>query len=295
MRFKDYYDVLGVKPDASVDDIKSAYRKLARKYHPDVSKEKNAEDRFKDINEAFEALKDPERRAAFDQLRAGGYRPGDEVRQQGPFGGGYEFDMGGDGSGQYSDFFESLFGRMRGGPRRSSVSGGEVRASIEIDLEAAYRGGKQRLTVQGARGVRTLEVKIPAGIQSGKTIRLAGQGNLGTDGEPGDLLLEVKIRPHATFALDGKNISVTLVLAPWEAALGAKVLVPTLAGEVELSIPAGSQSGRKMRLKGRGMPGKENGDQLVTLLVQTPPALNDADRAAYEALRAQFPSFKPRG
>lgn len=299
MRFKDYYDVLGVKPDASNDEIKSAYRKLARKFHPDVSKEKNAEDRFKDINEAFEALKDPERRAAFDQLRAGGYRPGDEVRPHGPFGaggGGFEFDMGGDGGGQFSDFFESLFGRMRGGPRRSAgASMGEVRASIEIDLESAYRGGKQRISVQGARGVRTLEVKIPAGIQSGKTIRLAGQGNMGADGEPGDLLLEVKIRPHPVFALDGKDVTVTVALAPWEAALGAKVAVPTLAGEVELSIPAGSQSGRKMRLKGRGMPGKEAGDQFVVLQIQAPIPVTDADRAAYEALRTQFSGFKPRG
>lgn len=295
MRFKDYYDVLGVKPDASADEIKSAYRKLARKFHPDVSKEKNAEERFKDINEAFEALREPERRAAYDQARAGGFRAGDEFR---PGGGGFEFDMGDLGGGsQFSDFFESLFGRARaGGPRRGARENpADTRAELEIDLETAYAGGKQRVSLQSPRGLRTLEVKIPKGIQSGKTIRLSGQGHIGVDGTPGDLLLQVRIRPHARFAVEGNDVTVHLPLSPWEAALGARVSVPTLGGAVEMAIPAGSQSGRKLRLKGRGMPsGSSVGDQYVVLQIHTPEALSDADRAAYEALRRHYASYDPR-
>ncbi|MFO1496112.1 MAG: DnaJ C-terminal domain-containing protein [Lysobacterales bacterium] len=295
MRFKDYYDVLGVKPDASADEIKSAYRKLARKFHPDVSKEKNAEERFKDINEAFEALREPERRAAYDQARAGGFRAGDEFR---PGGGGFEFDMGDlGGGGQFSDFFESLFGRARaGGPRRGARENpADTRAELEIDLETAYAGGKQRVSLQSPRGLRTLEVKIPKGIQSGKTIRLSGQGHIGADGTPGDLLLQVRIRPHPRFAVEGNDVTVQLPLSPWEAALGARVSVPTLGGAVEMAIPAGSQSGRKLRLKGRGMPsGSGVGDQYVVLQIHTPEAISDADRAAYETLRRHYAGYDPR-
>lgn len=298
MRFKDYYEVLGVKPDASAEDIKSAYRKLARKFHPDVSKEKNAEERFKDINEAFEALKEPDRRAAYDQARAGGFRAGDEFRPSGGFSG---FDFGDSGNGQFSDFFESLFGRMRGGPgaghggRRARAEGaGEVRAELEVDLATAYAGGKQRFSLQGPRGTRTLEVKIPKGIQTGQSIRLSGQGHVGPDGTPGDLLLQIKLRGDERFAVDGRDITVNVPIAPWEAALGARVPIPTLGGEVEMAIPAGSQSGRRLRLKGRGLPGDPAGDQFVVLQVHVPPAHSDADRAAFEALRKHYGDFNPR-
>lgn len=296
MRFHDYYETLGVKPDASAEEIKQAYRKLARKFHPDVSKEPKAEERFKEINEAYEALREPERRREYDRARAGGFRAGDEFRP-GPGGGGFEYDFG-DGSSQFSDFFESLFGRMRGGPRRGA--GGregpaETRAEFEIDLETAYAGGKQRVTVQAGRNTRTLEVKVPKGIASGQSIRLAGQGPLGPDGEPGDLLLTIRIRPHARFRLDGRDVSVELPIAPWEAALGGRVAVPTLGGEVDMAIPAGSQSGRKLRLKGRGLgSASAQGDQYVILQVHTPAADDARSRAAYEAFQAAFPGYDPR-
>jgi curved DNA-binding protein len=296
MRFKDYYEVLGVKPDATADEIKSVYRKLARKFHPDVSKEKNAEERFKDINEAFEALKEPERRAAYDQARAGGFRAGDEFR---PSGGPAGFDFGDAGNGQFSDFFESLFGRARaahgGGGRRARPEGsGEVRAELEVDLATAYAGGKQRFSLQGPRGTRTLEVKIPRGIQTGQSIRLSGQGHVGPDGTPGDLLLQIKLRKDERFAVDGRDVTVNLPIAPWEAALGARVPIPTLGGDVEMAIPAGSQSGRRLRLKGRGLPGEPAGDQFVVLQVHVPAASTDADRAAFEALRSHYSDFNPR-
>ena len=298
MRFKDYYEVLGVKPDASADEIKSVYRKLARKFHPDVSKEKNAEERFKDINEAFEALKEPERRAAYDQARASGFRDGDEFR---PSGGHPGFDFGDAGNGPFSDFFESLFGRMRGGPgaaggaRRARAEGaGEVRAELEVDLATAFSGGKQRFSLQGPRGTRTLEVKIPKGIQSGQTIRLSGQGHVGPDGTPGDLLLQIKLRKDERFAVEGRDVTVNVPISPWEAALGARVPIPTLGGDVEMAIPAGSQSGRRLRLKGRGLPGEPAGDQFVVLQIHAPAAVTDADRAAYQALQGHYTEFNPR-
>lgn len=303
MRFKDYYDVLGVKPDASAEDIRSAYRKLARKFHPDVSKEKNAEERFKDINEAYEALREPDRRSAYDQARAGGFRAGDDFRP-GPGGGGFEFDMGdAGGNGQFSDFFESLFGRMRSGAgagggssrRHAREGSGDTKAELEVDLETAFTGGKQRFSLQSARGTRTLEVKIPQGIQSGQSIRLSGQGHIGPEGTPGDLLLQVRIRPHPRFAVEGRDITVQLPIAPWEAALGARVSVPTLGGSVDMAIPAGSQSGRRLRLKGRGLQSAgTTGDQFVVLQIHMPEARSDEDRAAYEQLRQHFEGFAPR-
>ena len=292
MQFKDYYDVLGVAPEASEAELKTAYRKLARKYHQDVSKEAGAEDKFKAVNEAWEALKDPQRRRAYDQLRARGYRPGEEFQPPPNFGEGFDFHFNGDeGPGGFSDFFESLFARQggrggRAGPRR----GQDLQATVEIDLETAYAGGKQRLNL----GERVLEVKIPAGILPGQTIRLAGQGRSGSQGGPaGDLLLEIALRPHAHFSLDGRDVHSVLPIAPWEAALGATVAVPTLAGAVELRIPAGSDSGRRLRLKGRGMPGKSAGDQYVELQVRVPPATTDAQRELYRRMAEAF-NFDPR-
>ncbi len=302
MEFKDYYDILGVKPSASEAEIKTAYRKLARKYHPDKNKEAGAEEKFKAINEANEVLGDKEKRAAYDQLRASGYRGGDQFRPppdwaQQHGGGGFHFrDMGDEDVGGFSDFFESLFGRGAGGrAQRGPARGRDVRAGVTIDLHTAYTGGKQRLTLRDAHGDRMLEVNIPAGILPGRVIRLAGQGEPGMQGGPsGDLLLEVQVRDDSRFKLEGRDVQVEVPIAPWEAALGAKVPVPTLGGNVELRIPAGSRSGRKLRLKGRGMPGRTPGDQIVTLTIQTPRADDDKSRAAYESFEKAFKDFDPR-
>jgi curved DNA-binding protein len=298
MQFKDYYETLGVKPDATNAEIKRAYRKLARKYHPDVSKETGAEDKIKAVNEAYEALKDEDRRREYDQLRVGGYRAGDEFRPppnwQGHPGGG----DGGVHETDFSDFFESVFGRGGGarahthaGPRRGS----DLQARIQIDLQSAFTGGRERITLRDpVQGERTLEVKIPAGIEPGRQIRLSGQGNPGVRGGPaGDLLLEVGVREDSHFKLDSRNIVSVLPIAPWEAALGATVTVPTLAGEVELRVPAGSDSGRKLRLRGRGWPGKEPGDQIVELQIRTPKAETDEQEQLYQRMAEAF-DFNPR-
>jgi curved DNA-binding protein len=299
VEFKDYYDILGVKPDASEADIKTAYRKLARKYHPDKNKEAGAEEKFKAINEANEVLRDVEKRRAYDQLRAGGYRSGEQFRPPPNWGQGQGFDFGDAGEGDFSDFFESLFGRGGGGARQGAPRprrGRDVQAHVEIDLQTAFDGGRTRLSLDDGSGKeRVLEVKIPAGIQPGKIIRLSGQGQPGAAGGPnGDLLLEVGIRDDARFKLDGHNVLHVLPVSPWEAALGATVPVPTLAGTVDLRIPAGSQSGRKLRLKGRGLPGSTPGDQLVEISIRAPQAENEAQREAYEALRTQFAHYDPR-
>jgi curved DNA-binding protein len=294
VEFKDYYDILGVKPDASEAEIKAAFRKLARQYHPDKNKDAGAEEKFKAINEANEVLRDKEKRRAYDQVRAGGYRGGEQFRPPPGFGQGFDFGDAGDGD--FSDFFESLFGRggHRGQPR--ARRGRDVQAQVQIDLQTAFDGGRTRVALHDGQGnERVLEVKIPAGIQPGQVIRLSGQGHAGAAGGPsGDLLLEVAIRDDARFKLDGRNVLHVLPIAPWEAALGATVPVPTLGGAVDLRIPAGSQSGRKLRLKGRGMPGPQPGDQLVELSIRTPPVEDDKQRKAYEALQKQFADFDPR-
>jgi curved DNA-binding protein len=283
MEFKDYYEVLGVPSQADADTIKRAYRKLARKYHPDVSKEAGAEDRFKAVNEAYEALRDPNRRSAYDRLRASGFRPGDQFRPPPDFGNGFDFgDVGSEGG--FSDFFESLFGqgRRRAGPRR----GHDRSAAVEIDMETAFTGGSQRLSLPEGK---TLEVRIPAGILPGQQIRLSGQGMPGSSGaRAGDLLLEIRYRPHAQFEVEGRDVIHRLKLPPWVAALGGEVAVPTLGGSVSLRIPEGSSSGRRMRLRGRGMPGNPAGDQYVVLEVEAPKASSEKQRSAYEALRDAF-------
>ncbi|QWP75167.1 DnaJ domain-containing protein [Lysobacter sp. K5869] len=291
MQFKDYYDTLGVEPSAGEAEIKTAYRRLARKYHPDVSKEAGAEEKFKAVNEAYEALRDPQKRAAYDQLRARGYRPGDEVQPPpGGFGGGQggvdfeEIFAGGGAGGGFSDFFETLFGRGRAAPgaggfgQRGAPPRGDTRAKLAVSLETVYQGGQVRISVNH----KTLDVRVPKGIRPGQLIRLAGQG------AHGDLLLEIEYAAHPQFEVDGRNVIHVLELAPWEAALGAGVSVPTLGGPVELKIPANSEAGRKLRLRGRGLPGTPAGDQIVELEVLAPRADNDAQREAYEGLRAAF-------
>ena len=289
MQFKDYYDILGVEAGAGEAEIKTAYRRLARKYHPDVSKEAGAEERFKAFNEAYEVLRDKEKRAAYDQLKAQGYRPGEEFRPPPDFGqggfGGFQFDPE-FGGGGFSDFFEQLFGggRAHPGARARPQPPGDTRAKLAIPLELAYSGGRQRLGVDG----RTLEVNIPAGIAPGKVIRLAGQGQRG-----GALLLEIDYLPNAQFEVDGRNVLHTLPVAPWQAALGATLSVPTLGGAVELRVPAGSDTGRKLRLRGRGLPGAPPGDQIVEIEVRAPKAENDVQKALYRQMEEAF-DFDPR-
>ncbi|QSX77394.1 DnaJ C-terminal domain-containing protein [Agrilutibacter solisilvae] len=291
MEFKDYYDILGVEAGAGDAEIKSAYRRLARKYHPDVSKEAGAEDKFKAVNEAYEALRDPQKRAAYDQLRARGYRPGDDVQPPpGGFGGGYgspgfeEIFAGGGAGGGFSDFFEQLFGRGRGGGGPGAGIGGaprgDTRAKLAVSLESVYAGSAARISV----GNRTLDVRIPKGVRPGQVIRLAGQGT----GGRGDLLLEIEYAAHPQFEVDGRNVIYVLPVAPWEAALGGTVSVPTLGGPVELKIPPASESGRKLRLRGRGLPGASPGDQIVELEILAPLPHSTEQKAAYEAMRDAF-------
>jgi curved DNA-binding protein len=303
MEYKDYYQTLGVPRDAPQDAIKRAYRKLARKYHPDVSKEPDAEARFKDVNEANEVLKDPEKRAAYDAL-GNNWRQGQDFRPP-PGGGHQEFHFGADDAAEFSDFFESLFKRNFNSrpsePRRRRGQDQTVR--IAIDLDEAYRGITRQIRLDipefGANGhptakSRTINVRIPPGVTQGRQIRLSGQGGSGVHGgTAGDLYLEVEINPHPHFTPDGKDIHLRLPIAPWEAALGATVQVPTLGGAVNLKIPPGSQGGRRMRLKGRGLPGEPAGDEILILEIVAPPANTEEARRAYQHM-AEVLHFNPR-
>jgi curved DNA-binding protein len=303
MQFKDYYDTLGVKRGASAEEIKRAYRRLARKYHPDVSKEKNAEAKFKDVQEAYEVLKDTEKRATYDRLGRD-YRPGQQFRPppdfEAHFGrpGGQGFsDLNG-----FSDFFSSLFGGGLNGGSRFEGSGGfgggpggfgsagpsEVEAGVlEVTVEEAFSGTKRRVSIQEAGRPRQVDVQVPPGIGDGQALRIAGGAQ-----RPA-LLFRIKVLGHPLYSLTGKDVQVELPLAPWEAALGAKVAVPTLGGTVELTIPAGAQSGRKLRLRGRGLPGSPAGDQFVVLKIVTPAAESAQAREAYERMKRDF-KFDPR-
>lgn len=311
MEFKDYYQILGIDRDATQDEIKRAYRKLARKYHPDVSKEPQAEERFKEVGEAYEVLKDPEKRAAYDQLGAN-WKAGQDFRPPPDWDQGFEFHGGGFTSAdaeQFSDFFESLFGRGGfargyGGTRREYHARGEdTYAKVLIDLEDAYHGATRTLSLKhtelGPDGrpqvkTRALNVRIPKGVRQGQHIRLAGQGGAGLGkGAAGDLYLEVEFRPHRFYKVEGKDVYLTLPVAPWEAALGATVKVPTPAGVVDVKIPPNSSGGRKLRLKGRGIPAREPGDFYVVMQIALPKAETDAARQAYREFERAL-AFNPR-
>lgn len=305
MEYKDYYKALGVGRDASADEIKRAYRRLARKYHPDVSKERNAEEKFKEVQEAYEVLHDPKKRAAYDQLGSQ-WRAGEQFRPPPDWGQRFEFSFGGGEAGDFSDFFASLFGGrgpFGAGAQRFRRRGEDRRARLEIDLEDAFHGAVRTIRMQQpamtaggalAAAEREIRVTIPAGVTEGQQIRLRGQGEPGDRrGEAGDLYLEIAIRPHPVFRLEGRTILLTLPVAPWEAALGAEVEVPTLGGPVQMKIPPGARGGQRLRLKGRGLPGKPPGDELVALEIVAPPANSTSARALYEQMRRQL-DFDPR-
>ena len=309
MEYKDYYQILGVGRDATQDQIKQAYRKLARKYHPDVSKEKDAEARFKDAGEAYEVLKDPEKRAAYDKFGAN-WRNGDHFEPPPNWDAGFEFRgagyTGADASG-FSDFFESLFGRDQGNGRRTHtlrMKGEDQHAKIVIPLAEAYHGARQTITLTRpmvdpsghvATSPHRLHVAIPKGIIEGQRIRLEGQGLPGYGGSPaGDLYLEIVFQQDPLFHAEKRDIHLTLPVAPWEAALGASLTVPTLGGDVQVKIPPGSQAGKKLRLKGKGLcAGANCGDQIVTLQIVMPEAKTEEQRQVYRAMAEKMP-FNPR-
>jgi len=305
---------MGVARDATQDEIKRAYRKLARKYHPDVSDQSDAEERFKELGEANEVLKDPEKRAAYDQLGAN-WKEGQDFRPPPGWDEGYEFSGdaaggGGPGNEQFSDFFESLFrqsqgqaGGGHGGHQEFHMHGEDRRARISVDLHDSYTGATRSITLHAPELTndgrvmtrdRTLNVKIPKGIHDGQQIRLAGQGAPGIGkGKTGDLFLEVELRTDSHYRVENTDVYLDLPVAPWEAALGASVTVPLPSGNVNLKIPAGSNQGSKLRLKGKGIPAKQPGDLYVVLDVTLPPADSDESKALYEKMSKEM-AFDPR-
>jgi curved DNA-binding protein len=329
MEYRDYYQIMGVARTATADEIKKAYRRLARKFHPDVSKEKDAEKKFKEVQEAYDVLKDPEKRAAYDQLGSD-YKSGQQFRPPPDWGSGFEF-RGGPRQGRaharggasqeefeeaegFSDFFSSLFG-ARGGFSGGAGAGGnpfggagaraarDHHARVDIDLEEAYAGTTRTLELKrpdlkpdGSLDLKThtVRVTIPAGVTDGQLIRLAGQGEQSTNGgKPGDLYLEVHMKPNQLYQLEGRDVTLTLPITPWESALGATVTVPTLGGGVEMRIPPNSQSGQKMRLRGRGLPGQTPGDQYIQLKIVVPPADTPEAKAVFEEMKQKL-NFNPR-
>ncbi len=308
MEYKDYYKIMGLARDASQDGIKRAYRKLARKYHPDVSKDPTGEEKFKEIGEAYEVLKDPEKRAAYDRLGTR-WQAGQEFHPPPGWDQGFEFHRGGFGPGvgttDFSDFFEALFGRGFGASPTGVPAGSEdSHAKVLIDLEDAYHGATRaialRSTTIDSHGrpqtrERALKVKIPKGIRPGQHIRLAGQGTSGAvRGGAGDLYLEVELKPHPLYRVgSGGDVYLDLPVAPWEAALGASVKTPTPSGAVELKIPPGSASGQKLRLRGRGIPGSPPGDLYAVLQIALPPADTHAAKEIYQKMAREL-AFNPR-
>ena len=304
MKYKDYYAVMGVPRTATEAEIKTAHRKLARKFHPDLNKEADAEARFKEVGEAYQVLKDPEKRAAFDALGTG-YKDGDEIRPRPDARGGFEYEGGADAQ-DVDDFFADLFGareRYASRSRAPEWPGEDLHAKISISLEDTYNGAQRTVTLQMpvvddqgrvSYQTRTLDVAIPKGILDGQRLRLAGQGGEGTGNAPhGDLYLEVELDTHKRYRVDGRDVTTDLPLAPWEAALGAEATVPTPSGHVTVTVPAGSSAGRRLRLKGRGIPGNPAGDFYVMLGIVLPPADTDVKKAAYVTMRDAF-DFNPR-
>ncbi|MFP3977573.1 DnaJ C-terminal domain-containing protein [Marinobacter sp. KMM 10035] len=312
MDFKDYYAVLGVSESASPEEIKKSYRKLARKYHPDVSKEDNADEKFKDLGEAYEVLKDPEKRAEYDQLRKygaqpdGSFQPPPGWQSASGFGGGGYTDAD---SRQFSDFFEQMFGGGSGpgagGFRQSMrMRGEDVHARLALFLEEVFNGTEKQVSFavheadEHGRVIarqKTLKVKIPAGMREGQHLRLKGQGSPGSGGAaPGDLLIEIELAPHPLFSVEGRDVVVTVPVAPWEAALGATITVPTVGSKVNVKVPKGTSSGRKLRLKGKGLPGKHPGDQIVVLQIAIPEQHSAEAEKLYEQLAEAEKAFNPR-
>jgi curved DNA-binding protein len=306
MEFKDYYATLGVEKTATADDIKKAYRRLARKYHPDVSKEPNAAERMSAINEANTVLSDPEKRAAYDAL--GRRPPGQDFRPPPDWDAGFEFSGGDHGAAEdeFSDFFANLFGRAaraRRGADATSMRGGDHHAKVMIDLADAYHGATRAVTLRSARldpqghvvtEERTLDVKIPRGVRSGQHIRLRGQGAPGYGGGvAGDLYLEIEFQPDDRYAVDGRDVTQRVPVAPWEAALGASIEVVTPSGPVEVTVPVNSRNGRRLRLRGRGIPGDPPGDLYLELDLVLPPANTEAARELYRAMEREM-KFNPR-
>jgi len=306
--YQDYYEALEVSRDASQDEIRQAYRRLARRYHPDINKEPGAEDRFKQISEAYEVLRDPEKRERYDRLGSN-WRAGQDVSGAGGFGEGFgngngfenvRVEFGGGDLGDFSDFFESFFGRRR---RRTadgmgfdsfSMRGGDHEAVLDLALEEAARGGKRWLSLGDGRSV---EVDIPRGVLDGERIRVAGQGGAGVGGgQAGDLFLRIRLRPHRRFRIEGRDLYVDLPVSPWEAALGAEVPVPTLDGTARVKVPSGSSSGRRLRLRGQGMPGSRGapaGDLYAVVTIRVPQKLTKKERELFERL-ASVSKFDPR-
>ncbi len=311
MEYKDYYDILGVTREATQEEIKRAYRKLARKYHPDVSKETDADNRFQELGEAYEVLQDPEKRAAYDKFGSN-WQNGQDFEPPPNWDAGFEFSGAGY-TGQtadsgHSDFFEELFGRRQYGGRSGHTTfrmkGEDQHAKIVINLRDAYNGSKQTITLSKAAvdeqgrvttKPHSLHVTIPRGITEGQRIRLEGQGMPGMGGAPaGDLFLEIAFAQDPLFHADKRDIYLTLPVTPWEAALGATITVPTLGGNVQLKIPAGSQGGKKMRLKGRGLStASKNGDQYVVLRIVLPEPKTDEQKKLYKEMAASMP-INPR-
>ncbi len=300
-----YYDLMGVAETATADEIKRAYRKLARKYHPDVSKEADATERFKQLGEAYEVLKDPAKRTTYDDVRKNPQpRPGQFRRAQGA--GGFNADMGPDmdGGPDFSDFYRRIFDHEMNAEeppfgftgRRSNPRGADVHARLALTLEEAFAGTEQSVALRNAQdgSTKTLKVRIPAGVTQQQEIRLKGQGGPGAP--PGNLYIQIEIAPHPLFILDGHDILLKVALTPWEAALGHRIRVPTLGGHVEVNVPAGQKSAARMRLKGRGLPAQANsslGDQYLIFRIEVPPPQNDKERDLYAEL-AKLPHSSVR-
>jgi curved DNA-binding protein len=306
MQFKDYYQILGVARDATADDVKKAFRKLARKYHPDVSKEPDAEARMKELNEANAVLSDPEKRAAYDQLGRG-FQPGQDFHPPPDWDAGFEFSGRGFSpheAAEFSDFFAELFGRMGRAPAgHHRMQGEDHHAKVLLDIEDAFSGATRQIALRApkvdAQGrvtmeTRTLNVKIPRGVREGQAIRLAGQGAPGIGGgTPGDLMLEVHFKPHPRFRPDGRDLHMNLPVAPWEAALGATIAVDLPHGTIKVRVPAGVQGGKQLRVRGKGIPGEPPGDLLLDIQLVLPPADTPEARQLYETMAREL-AFDPR-